>query len=61
MDIQLFDIFGMIETVTVVPTKTPTRFSQQVKIYVDSITTPTDKRLYIYSNKTHTWLYSTLT
>jgi hypothetical protein len=61
MDIQFFEIFGMIETVTTVPTKTPTKLNQQIKIYVDSITTPSDKRLYIYSNKTHTWMYCALT
>lgn len=46
---------GLVETVTTIPTHVPSRFEQQVKIYVDSVTAPTIKRLYIYSNKTNTW------
>lgn len=46
---------GLIETVTTVPTHVPSRFEQQVKMYVDSLTAPTVKRLYVYSNKVNAW------
>lgn len=46
---------GLVETVTSVPTHIPSRFEQQVKLYVDSVTAPTVKRLYIYSNQTNEW------
>jgi len=46
---------GIYETVTTVPTDTPLRFNQAVKIYVDSLTAPTKKRLYVYSNQTNAW------
>lgn len=46
---------GIYETVTTVPTETPVRFNQAVKIYVDSLTAPTIKRLYVYSNQTNAW------
>jgi len=58
---NFYDIIGMIETVTEIPSKAPSRLSQQIKIYVDSVSAPTDKRLYIYSNKTRAWYYLTLT
>lgn len=50
----------MIETVTTIPTKTPTSFNQQIKIYVDSVSAPSVKRLYIYSNKAKVWYYLSL-
>lgn len=54
--VDIFQIDGWVETVTTVPTHTPKNFEQQVKLYVDSITAPTVKTLYIYSNKTNTWI-----
>lgn len=60
-DIRIEDIIGFIDTVTSIPSKTPRRLREQVKIYVDDVTTPTTKRLYIYSNKTKSWNYVTLT
>jgi len=60
-ELDIFDIIGMIETVTTIPTKSPTKFKEQFKIYVDDIATPTTKTLYIYSNKTNTWLSVGLT
>ncbi len=53
-------IEGLIETTTTIPTETVTQFNQQIKIYVDSISAPTTKRLYIYSNKTNSWFYIAL-
>lgn len=52
---DLIYLGGFIETVTTVPTHIPSRFEQQVKFYVDSLTAPTIKKLYIYSNQTLTW------
>lgn len=53
---ELLYLGGLIETVTTIPTHVPSRFEQQFKIYVDSVTAPTVKTLYVYSNKTNTWL-----
>ena len=58
---NIFDIVGLFETTTTIPTETITKLSQQVKIYVDDISAPTTKRLYIYSNKTNSWHYVALT
>lgn len=49
---------GLVETVTTIPTYVPTRVEQQIKFYVDSVTNPTVKRLYVYSNRTNTWQYA---
>lgn len=54
--VSLLDLVGLIETVTTVPTHVPGKFEQQFKIYVDSISAPTVKRLYFYSNQTNTWI-----
>lgn len=54
--LDLLYLGGLIETVTTVPTHVPTRYEQQWKIYVDSVTAPTVKRLYFYSNQTNTWI-----
>jgi len=58
---KFFNIEGMIRTTTTIPTKTPTKLDQQILIYYDDLTTPTDKRLYIYSNSAQAWSYVTLT
>ena len=54
--LDIFNIQGMVDTVSSVPTKTPTKFSDQVKLYADSFTAPTDQRLYFYSNRTKSWV-----
>lgn len=53
---DLLFIGGLIETVTSIPTHTPSRFEQQFKIYVDSVTSPTVKTLYFYSNSANVWI-----
>lgn len=55
------NIKGYIKTVTTIPAYTPKTFNQAVKIYMDSITSPTTKRLYIYSFEAKIWNYITLT
>lgn len=58
---SIFKIEGLYRTVTTTPTGTPTKLSEQVVIYVDSISSPSTKRLYIYSNATNSWHYVALT
>ncbi|MCK4500871.1 hypothetical protein KAU11_10250 [Candidatus Babeliales bacterium] len=57
------DIEGGLETVTTAPTTSdrPRKMSEAVKIYVDSISSPTVMRLYTFSRESNTWGYSTLT
>jgi len=59
--IDIKDIDGYIETVTSVPTGTPSNVWRQMKFYVDSLSSPSTKRLYIYSNKLNSWSYVALT
>lgn len=55
------NIIGYVKTVTSIPTYTPKNINQAVRIYMDSITSPTTKRLYIYSFEAKIWNYITLT
>jgi len=55
------DLQGSIRTVTTTPTLAPKSISDSLLIYVDSLTSPTTKRLYIYSREADTWLYVALT
>lgn len=59
--INLFDIIGMVETTTTIPTKGASSLKQQIVIYINNLSSPTVKRLYIYSNKARLWSYVTLT
>lgn len=54
---QLRNIFGNIEVVSAIPTETPIRFDQQIKIYVSGAT----YRLYVYDNVANNWKYTSLT
>ena len=54
-------IVGFVKTVTTIPVYTPKKFDQAIKIYMDSIPSPTTKRLYIYSFEAKIWNYLTLT
>ena len=53
--INLFDVFGLIETVDAVPTGKPKTFSEQLKIYKNSTT----YRLYWYDSVNDQWRYAT--
>ena len=55
------NIVGYIKTVTTIPTYTPKKFDQAIRIYMDSVSSPTTKRLYIYSFEAKIWNYLTLT
>jgi hypothetical protein len=59
--ISIINLIGLIETVTTVPTHSPKTFYEQFKIYYDDTGTPTDRKLYIYSNKAQEWSYIALT
>lgn len=58
---SIYDILGQIEVVTAAPSGTPKDFYGSVKLYVDSITTPTVRRIYFYNNRTASWNYAALT
>lgn len=58
---RLLDIEGVIRTTTVIPTSSPVNINDQVVVYIDDLTTPTVKRLYIYSTLARIWNYVTLT
>lgn len=55
------DLLGYIETVTSIPSYSPKTLDQAVKIYFDDLTSPTTKRLYIYSFEAGIWNYIALT
>jgi len=61
LQVNLSDLFGAIETVTVIPTGEPTDFYGQFKIYIDDLASPTTKRLYMYSDKAQIWNHINLT
>lgn len=58
--IRFEDIFGNFRTTTTVPTDVPKTVADQVRIYVDSLTSPTIWRLYWYDIKSNVWKYSSL-
>lgn len=55
--IQIGDILDFVNTVTVLPTYSPRKFSEQVVIY-NGVTV---YRLYVYDTVNHSWRYTTLT
>lgn len=55
--INLFDLFGMFEVVSAVPTQVPQTIYDQIKIYTNGTT----YRLYIYDVTNNAWRYATLT
>jgi len=54
---DISNITGLIKTTSVIPTKTPRIFQEQLLIYISGATI----RLYIYSNSDNTWHYVALT
>lgn len=57
---HILNLEGFIQTVTSIPTEPPQTFYDSVKIYTDSISSPTTRRLYIYSVELGDWLYVAL-
>lgn len=58
--VNLFEIFGMIEVVTTAPTAAPNSLYEQIKLYTDSISTPTVFTLYVYMPRIKLWKSVTL-
>lgn len=54
---QISELFGMLQTVSVVPTATPKRLINQIQFYSSGAT----YRLYIYDTTNNVWRYTTLT
>lgn len=62
--IDILNIVGRLEPTTVAPTSTkiPKKYGEQFVLYVDSLTSPTVKRLYVYiPGKVKAWCYVALT
>lgn len=57
---NIINLTGFIQTVTSIPTAAPKSFNESVKIYTDSISSPTVRRLYMYSVELNDWLYVAL-
>lgn len=55
------NLLGNLVTTTNTPTRAPRKISEGVKIYVNSISSPTVKRLYVYSRECDAWFYVNLT
>lgn len=56
---RIEEIFGLVDTVTTVPTGLPRSFRQQIKLHYNASTTTT--RLYIYDTLNNAWKYVALT
>lgn len=59
--VDIFNILGMLDIVTTAPTAAPSSLYGQVKLYTDSLTTPTVYTLYIYMPKIKVWKSVALT
>jgi len=57
---NIINLEGFIQTVTTIPTEAPKTFYDSQKIYTDSLSSPTVRRLYIYSVDLSDWLYVAL-
>lgn len=56
-----FNLQGFMRTTTTTPTAAPKTLADALVIYVDSLSSPTTKRLYIYSVEADSWFYVALT
>lgn len=61
LPLDLLNLYGLLETVTVAPTGKPTKLFDQIKLYTDSLATPTVWRLYVYFTSINAWHYVALT
>lgn len=55
--VHLFQILDMFEVVTVAPTAKPANVYGQIKLYVDSLTSPTVFGMWVYFPKVNVWHY----
>ena len=53
--LDLLNLYGLIETVTTAPTAAPTKLFDQVKLYTDSLASPTVYKVYFYITKLNVW------
>jgi len=61
-DYHIENLLGRFQVTTTVPDGVPKEFSQQMVLYVDSISSPTVYRLYFYfPSKVNSWHYVALT
>lgn len=58
---HISQLLGMVRTVTQIPTHTPRSYWDAVLIYLDNPSSPTTKRLYVFSDKAKQWFYVNLT
>lgn len=58
---NILNLEGGLSTVTATPTTAPKKYSDSIVIYLDSLTSPTVKRLYVFSREGNLWSYVTLT
>lgn len=56
-----FNMRGFIKIVTAIPSAAPKSLADSVVIYLDSLSSPTTKRLYMYSPDASSWFYVALT
>jgi len=57
---SILNLQDFLQTVTTTPTAAPKKFHDSVVIYTDSLSSPTVRRLYIYSRELGDWLYVAL-
>lgn len=58
---HFLNLLGNLKVQTGIPSGQPKTFADSMLIYVDSISSPTTKRLYVFSRETDAWYYITLT
>jgi hypothetical protein len=55
------NILGTLKTTTNIPSRAPRTMSDSVVIYVNSVTSPSVKKLYVYSRECDVWFSVNLT
>jgi len=58
---DFLNLLGNLKVQTSIPSGQPKTFADSMVIYLDSVTSPTTKRLYVFSRDNATWYYMTLT
>ena len=56
-----FNILGELKHTTTTPSGRPKTFADGAVIYLNSVSSPTTKRLYLYCRATNSWYYVALT
>lgn len=58
---NFLNLLGNLKVQTSIPSSQPKTFADSMLIYVDSVTSPSTKRLYVFARETGDWYYMTLT